>query len=82
MNDPDIFRRRRIQAVVKEEVARSPHDPWSAARRAHARLSDDPALLGLLSLAALEASARLEVRAIRGARDEDGGWRLPPDGAA
>ncbi len=82
MNDPDIFRRRRIQAVIRDEVARSPGDPWSAAKRAHARLSDDPALLALLSLAALEASARLEVRALRGVRDEDGGWRLPPDGAA
>ncbi len=82
MNDPLVFRRRRIAAVVKEEVARSPGDPWSAAKRAHARLSDDPALLALLSLAALEASARLEVRALRGVRDEDGGWRSPPDGAA
>ena len=82
MNDPNVFRRRRIAAVVKDEVARSPRDPWSAAKRAHARLSDDPALLALLSLAALEASARLEVRALRGLLDEDGGWRLPPDGAA
>ena len=82
MNDPDIFRRRRIQAVIRDEVARSPGDPWSAAKRAHARLSDDPALLALLSLAALEASARLEVRARGAAQDEDGGWRLPPDGAA
>jgi hypothetical protein len=82
MNDPDIFRRRRIQAVVKEELARSPRDPWAAAKRAHARLSDDPAMRALLSLAALEASARLEVRALRGVQNEDGGWRLPPDGAA
>ncbi len=82
MNDPLVFRRRRIAAVVKEEVARAPHDPLVAAKRAYARLSDDPALLALLSLAALEASARLEVRALRGVWDEDGGWRPPPDGAA
>ena len=82
MNDPLVFRRRRIAAVVKEEVARSPRDPWSAAKRAHARLSDDPAMLALISLAALEASARLEVRARGAVQDEDGGWRLPPDGAA
>jgi hypothetical protein len=82
MNDPDIFRRRRIQAVIRDEVARSPGDPWSAAKRAHARLSDDPALRALITLAALEASARLEARALRGVRDEDGGWRSPPDGAA
>ena len=82
MNDPDIFRRRRIAAVVKDEVARSPRDPWSAAKRAHARLSDDPALLALLSVAALEASARLEARALGGLQAEDGRWRGPPDGAA
>ena len=82
MNDPDIFRRRRIRAVVRDEVARTPGDPWGAAKRAYARLSDDPALLALLSLAALEASARLEVRALGSLRDEDGGWRGPPDGAA
>ena len=82
MNDPTVFRRRRIAAVVRDEVAYSPRHPLSAARRAHARLSDDPALLALLSLAALEASARLEAGALRGVRDEDGGGRLPPDGAA
>ncbi len=68
--------------MVKDEVARSPGDPWSAAKRAHARLSHDPAMRALITLAALEASARLEVRALGGVRDEDGGWRPPPDGAA
>jgi hypothetical protein len=82
MNDPDLFRRRRIQAVVKDEVARSPRHPLSAARRAHARLGQDPALLALISLAALETVALAEVRAMGGLQDEDGGWRLPPDGAA
>jgi hypothetical protein len=82
MNDPDVFRRRRIQAVVRDEVAFSPRHPLSAAKRAHARLSDDPAMLGMVTLAALEAAALLEVRARGAVRDEDGGWRPPPDGAA
>jgi hypothetical protein len=81
MNDLAIFRRHRIAAVVRDEVARSPRDPVPAARRAHARLGEDPAMLALITLAALEASARLEAKALRGPRDEDGGWR-PPDGAA
>ncbi len=70
--------------MVKDEVARSPGDPWSAAKRAHARLSHDPAMRALITLAALEASARLEVRARGGLQDDGGGWRLPdpPDGAA
>jgi hypothetical protein len=83
VNDPNLFRRRRIAAVVKDEVGRSPRHPLSAARRAHARLSEDPAMLALISLAALETAAVMEVRVRGGVRDEDGGWRFPPpDGAA
>jgi hypothetical protein len=83
MNDPNVFRRRRIAAVVRDEVAYSPRHPLSAARRAQARLSEDPAMLALISLAALETAAVAEVRARGGVRDEDGGWRFPPpDGAA
>ena len=79
MNDPTVFRRRRIAAVVKDEVGRSPRHPLSAARRARARLSEDPAMLALISLAALETAAAVaEVRARGGVRDEDGGWRFPP----
>jgi hypothetical protein len=83
MNDPNVFRRPRIAAVVRDEVAYSPRHPLSAARRAHARLSEDPAMLALTSLAALETAAVAEVRARGGVWDEDGGWRFPPpDGAA
>jgi len=84
MNDPTVFRRRRIAAVVRDEVAYSPRHPLSAARRAHARLSEDPAMLALISLAALEMAAVAEVRARGGVRGVDGVWRFPspPDGAA
>jgi hypothetical protein len=46
MNDPLLFRRARIEAVVWQEVRRSPRDPCAAARRALARLSDDRAMMG------------------------------------
>jgi hypothetical protein len=82
MNDPQLFRRARREAVVWQEVRRSPRDPAGAARRALARLSDDKAMLGVVTLATLEAAARLEAWAQAKSRDEDGGWRLTPDGAA
>jgi hypothetical protein len=83
MNDPLLFRRARIEAVVWQEVRRSPRDPCAAARRALARLSDDRAMMGPVTLAALEAAARLEARAQAQMQDEDDMWRAPsPDGVA
>jgi hypothetical protein len=82
LNDPFAFRRRRLARVVEEEVGRTPGDPWGAARRAWARLSDDKADLATVALAAVEAAVAAELRGRGAVRDEDGGWRTPPDGAA
>src|SRR5829696_3716340 len=82
LNDPLAFRRRRLARVVAEEVGRTPADPWGAARRAWARVSDDRAELAVLTVAAVEAAVAAELRGRGAVRDEDGMWRLPPDGAA
>ena len=49
---------------------------------AWARLSDDKADLATVTLAAVEAAGTAELRGRGAVRDEDGMWRLPPDGAA
>jgi hypothetical protein len=83
LNDPFAFRRRRLARAVAEEVDRTPGDPWGAARRAWARLSDDKADLATVTLAAVEAAVACELRGRGVVRDEDGMLRfVPPDGAA
>ncbi len=82
LNDPFAFRRRRLARVVAQEVGRDPGNPWGAARRAWARLSDDKAELATVTLVTVEAAVAGELRGRGAVRDEDGMWRLPPDGAA
>lgn len=93
MNDPNLFRRRRLEAVLREEVERSPLDPKSAVRRALARVMGDRALLVVGVLDGLVAGLEGELRRRGAAPNGDGTWRLPrppgpcgptepPDGAA
>ena len=92
MNDPNLFRRRRLEAVLREEVARSPLDPRAAVRRALARVMGDRALLEVGMLDGVAAGLEGELRRRGAAPNGDGTWRMPgphgpvepepPDGAA
>jgi hypothetical protein len=93
MNDPNLFRRRRLEAVLREEAARAPLDPRAAVRRALARVMGDRALLEVGVLDGLAAGLEEELRRRGASPNGDGTWRLPrppgptgptesPDGAA
>ena len=90
MNDPNLFRRRRLEAVLREEAARAPLDPCSAVRRALPRVMGDRALLEAGVLDGLVAGLEGELRRRGAAPNGDGTWRMPgpcgptepPDGAA
>jgi hypothetical protein len=90
MNDPDLFRRRRLEAVLREEAARSPLDPRAAVRRALARVMGDRALLAVGVLDGLAAGLEGELRRRGAVPNGDGTWRWPgpcgptepPEGAA
>ncbi len=94
MNDPNLFRRRRLEAVLREEAARTPLDPRAAVRRALARVMGDRALLEVGVLDGLVAGLEGALRRRGAVPNGDGTWRLPrppgpcgpteepPDGAA
>ena len=77
MNDPNLFRRRRLEAVLREEAARAPLDPRSAVRRALARVMGDRALLEVGMLDGLAAGLEGELRRRGAVPNGDGTWRLP-----
>ncbi len=77
MNDPNLFRRRRLEAVLKEEAARSPLDPRAAVRRALARVMGDRTLLEAGVLDGLAAGLEGELRRRGAVPNGDGTWRLP-----
>ncbi len=90
MNDPNLFRRRRLEAVLREEVERAPLDPRAAVRRALARVIGDRTLLDAGVLDGLAAGLEGELRRRGAVPNGDGTWRLPgptgptepPEGAA
>ena len=77
MNDPNLFRRRRLEAVLREEAGRSPLDPRSVVRRALARVMGDRSLLAVGVLDGLAAGLEEELRRRGAVPNGDGTWRMP-----
>jgi hypothetical protein len=83
LNDPQLFRRRRIEKIVEEEAARAGSEE-ELVRTLEARLLSDPGLKEALVLAELEEMVVEELRALGAVEVEPGVWErpTPPSSAA
>ena len=84
MNDVQVFRRRRVERIVEEEVRHGHRNAEEAAQAALARIKADSMLMEVAAEAGLKALIVEKLRAKGAVEVAPGVWDVPsrPDGAA